>query len=101
MQGNPFAPTTITAVDIQKISDRIDKLETTLLSRIDDLEKKLIPAVIPSTTTVLPTTGLSDMLPTPTMPADLSSIFPKQGGSRRARNKQQKNRRNRKRTGKL
>ena len=100
MQGNPFAPTTITAVDIQKISDRIDKLETTLLSRIDDLEKKLIPAVIPSTTTVLPTTGLSDMLPTPTIPADLSSIFPKVGGSRRVRTKQ-KNRKNRKRTGKL
>jgi hypothetical protein len=83
MQGNPFAPTTITAVDIQKISDRIDKLEATFLSRIDDLEKKIMPIVVPSTSTVLPTTGLSDLLPTPTVPADLSSIFPKQGGARK------------------
>jgi hypothetical protein len=93
MQGNPFAPTTITAVDIQKINDRIDKLETTFLTRIDELEKKLIPAVVPSTTTVLPTTGLSNMLPTPTMPADLSSIFPKQGGARRTMRKKNRRRR--------
>jgi hypothetical protein len=83
MQGSPFAPTTITATDIQKISDKMDNLQTTLLARIDELEKKVLPALISSTSTVLPTTGLSNMLPAPMASTDLSSIFPKEGGSRR------------------
>ena len=83
MQGSPFAPTTITATDIQKLSDKIDALETALLARIDTLEKKILPIVAASTSTVLPTTGLSNLLPTPSVSTDLSSIFPKQGGSRR------------------
>jgi hypothetical protein len=83
MQGSPFAPTTITANDIQKLSDKIDALETTLLTRIDVLEKKILPVVATSTSTVLPTTGLSNLLPTPSAPTDLSSIFPKVGGSRK------------------
>lgn len=83
MQGSPFAPTTITATDIQKLSDKIDALETVLLGRIDTLEKKIMPVVATSTSTVLPTTGLSNIIPTPSVPTDLSSIFPKEGGSRR------------------
>jgi len=85
MQGSPFAPTTITAIDIQKVSDKMDMLQMALLSRIDELEKKLLPVVATSTSTVLPTTGLSNVLPTPSVPTDLSSIFPKEGGSRRKR----------------
>jgi hypothetical protein len=83
MQGSPFAPTTITANDIQKISDKMDNLQTTLLARIDELEKKVLPVVVTPTSTVLPTTGLSNLIPTPSVPTDLSSIFPKEGGSRR------------------
>ena len=90
MQGSPFAPTTITANDIQKVSDRVDALQTALLFRIDTLEKKLLPVVATSTSTVLPTTGLSNLLPTPTVPTDLSSIFPKEGGSRRKKNRRSK-----------
>jgi hypothetical protein len=99
MQGSPFAPTTITANDIQKINDKIDMLQMTLLSKMDTLEKKIIPAVATSTSTVLPTTGISNVLPTtgisnvlptPSVPTDLSSMFPKQGGSRRKKNRRSK-----------
>jgi hypothetical protein len=83
MQGSPFAPTTITANDIQKLSDKMDNLQMTLLSKIDEIEKKITPIVATSTSTVLPTTGLSNLIPTPAVPTDLSSMFPKQGGSRR------------------
>jgi len=88
MQGNPFAPTTITAADIQKVNDRIDALETTILTRIDALEKKILPVLqvqsqIQTTSSLLPTTGLSNIIPTPSIPTDLSNLFPKQGGSRR------------------
>jgi hypothetical protein len=90
MQGSPFAPTTITATDIQKLSDKVDALEVALLARIDTLEKKLLPVVATSTSTVLPTTGLSNILPTPSVPTDLSSIFPKEGGSRKKKYRRSK-----------
>ena len=91
MQGSPFAPTTITATDIQKLSDKMDVLQTALLSRIDELEKKILPVVVASpTTTALPTTGLSNLVPTPSVPTDLSSIFPKVGGSRKKKNRRSK-----------
>jgi hypothetical protein len=84
-QGSPFASTGgVTAADIEAIKTRIDTLEKNIMMKIDATH--VASASTSSTSTTPPVSGLSEILPTPSVPpVDLASIFPKTGGSRRFR----------------
>jgi hypothetical protein len=91
MQSTPFASTGgVTAADIQSIKTRIDSLEKSIMSRFDLMQAASAPAT--TTSTAPSVSGLSQVLPTPSISSvDLASIFPKAGGARRSkRNKRNK-----------
>lgn len=84
LQANPFASSGgVTAADIQAIQTRIDTLEKNIMLRLDTLQSTQ-SAFTNTTSTIPAVSGLSQVLPTPSLPpVDLANIFPKAGGSRR------------------
>jgi hypothetical protein len=91
LQKSPFSSTGgVTAADIEAIKTRIDTLEKNIMMKFDSLQAAAVSAAVSASTSTStatpPVSGLSEIIPTPSVPpVDLASIFPKEGGSRRFR----------------